>query len=175
MTPQDLASSTGARIDRATEFLPDIEAAMAEFEINTPQRQAAFLAQVGHESGGLHWLTEIWGPTIAQTHYEGRTDLGNTEEGDGYRFKGRGLIQTTGRANYTATGDALEVDLLADPTLLAQPGLAARSAAWFWKSHGLNELADTGDFTRITLRINGGTNGMADRLALYAAAQEVLA
>lgn len=175
MTPQDLARATGARIDRATEFLPHIEAAMAEFEINTPDRQAAFLAQIGHESGGLHWTTEIWGPSIAQSHYEGRDDLGNMDEGDGFRFKGRGLIQTTGRANYRDTGDALGVDLLTDPTLLAQPELAARSAAWFWREHGLNELADVGDFTRITRKINGGTNGMDDRLALYAVAKEVLA
>jgi len=175
MTPQELSTCTGARIDRATEFLPLIEAAMDEFEINTPARQTAFLAQVGHESGGLHWLTEIWGPSIAQSHYEGRADLGNTEAGDGYRFKGRGLIQTTGRANYQATGDALGVELINSPSLLAEPELAARSAAWFWKAHGLNELADVGDFRRITLRINGGTNGMDDRLALYEAAKGVLA
>jgi putative chitinase len=175
MTPQDLARATGARIDRAIEFLPHIESAMDEFAINTPKRQAAFLAQIGHESGGLHWCTEIWGPTIAQTHYEGRADLGNVEEGDGYRFKGRGLIQTTGRANYQATGDALGVDLIAEPMRLAEPELAARSAAWFWQAHGLNELADVDDFMRITRRINGGTNGMDDRLALYAVAKEVLA
>lgn len=175
MTPQNLARATGARVDRAAEFLPFVEAAMAEFEINTPARQAAFLAQIGHESGGLHWCTEIWGPTIAQSHYEGRADLGNMQEGDGYRFKGRGLIQTTGRSNYAATGEALGVDLIAEPLRLAEPELAARSAAWFWKAHGLNELADVGDFLHITRRINGGTNGMDDRLALYAAAQEVLA
>ena len=164
MTPKDLARATGARIDRATEWLPYIEAAMAEYEINTPKRQAAFLAQIGHESGGLHWVVEIWGPTEAQRRYEGRKDLGNTEPGDGYKFKGRGLIQTTGRANYAATGIALGVYLLSDPTLLALPELAARSAAWYWQSRGLNELADFGDFRRITLRINGGTNGMDDRL-----------
>lgn len=175
MTPQQLALSTGARIDRATTFLPVITAAMDEFEINTPARQAAFLAQVGHESGGLHWLTEIWGPTAAQDRYEGRKDLGNVRMGDGYRFKGRGLIQTTGRANYDATGKALGVDLLANPESLALPELAARSAGWYWKAHGLNELADTGDFRRITLRINGGTNGMADRVALHEAAQKALA
>lgn len=175
MTPQDLARSTGAHIDRAAEWLPHIDAAMAEFDINTPQRQAAFLAQIGHESGGLHWVTELWGPTIAQSHYEGRLDLGNVEPGDGFRFRGRGLIQTTGRANFEATGAALGVDLLTDPTQLSDPELAARSAAWFWREHGLNELADAGDFMRITRKINGGVNGMYDRLALYAAAQEALA
>jgi putative chitinase len=127
MTPQDLARATGARIDRATEWLPHIQAAMDEFDINTPQRQAAFLAQIGHESGGLHWVTEIWGPTETQRRYEGRADLGNTEPGDGVRFKGRGLIQTTGRANYRATGEALGVDLIAQPELLADSTLAPRA------------------------------------------------
>lgn len=175
MTPQQLARATGARIDRATEWLPYIVAAMAEYEINTPKRQAAFLAQIGHESGGLHWAVEIWGPTEAQRRYEGRKDLGNTEPGDGYKFKGRGLIQTTGRANYLATGKALGVYLLSDPSLLALPELAARSAGWYWQSRGLNELADVGDFRRITLRINGGTNGLTDRLALHEAAKAVFA
>lgn len=175
MTPQDLSRATGARIDRATEYLPVIEAAMAEFDINTPARQAAFLAQIGHESGGLRYSVEIWGPTPAQVRYEGRKDLGNVLAGDGFRFKGRGLIQTTGRANYAATGAALGVDLISQPELLAAPELAARSAAWYWQSRGLNALADVGDFRRITLRINGGTNGLADRLALHEAAKAVLA
>lgn len=175
MTPQDLARCTGARIDRATAFLPHIEAAMDEFEINTTLRQAAFLAQIGHESGGLHWTAELWGPTPAQARYEGRADLGNTQPGDGSRYRGRGLIQTTGRTNYQATGDALGVDLIAQPELLAEPALAARSAGWFWRSHGLNNLADVGDFELITRRINGGLNGYAERMALWVAAREVLA
>ena len=175
MTPQQLARSTGARIDRAIEWRPHVEAAMAEFEINTPARQAAFLAQIGHESGGLRWATELWGPTEAQRRYEGRKDLGNTEPGDGYKFRGRGLIQTTGRANFADTGEALGVYLLSDPSLLSLPELAARSAGWYWQSRGLNALADVGDFRRITLRINGGTNGLADRLALHEAAKAVFA
>ena len=174
MTPQDLARATGARIDRASAWLAHIEAAMKEFDINTPKRQAAFLAQIGHESGGLQYAREIWGPTPAQARYEGRADLGNTEPGDGVRFKGRGLIQTTGRANYRATGDALGVNLIARPELLADSTLASRSAAWFWKEHGLNELADAGDFMRITRRINGGLNGFDDRLARFEAAKAVL-
>lgn len=175
MTPEELSKCTGARIDRAEEWLPFIESAMAEFDISTPERQAAFLAQIGHESGGLHWSSEIWGPTGAQQRYEGRRDLGNTEPGDGFRFKGRGLIQTTGRANYEATGDALGVDLISDPVQLAQPELAARSAAWFWANRGLNELADDGEFERITKRINGGLNGYAERCELWEAAKDVLA
>lgn len=174
MTPQDLVACTGARIDRATEWLPHILAAMDGFKINTPARQAAFLAQIGHESGGLHWVSEIWGPTPAQARYEGRVDLGNTEPGDGYKFKGRGLIQITGRANYQSAGDALGVDLIAQPELLADFELAARSAAWFWWAHELNEVADIGDFINITKKINGGTNGLADRQALWEAAKKVL-
>ena len=148
---------------------------MAEFEINTPQRQAMFLAQIGHESGGLKWTTEIWGPTPAQARYEGRKDLGNVQPGDGYKFRGRGLIQTTGRANYTRTGTALTLDLLNKPELLTLPVNAAMSAAYFWESNGLNELADTGSVERVTRRVNGGTNGLADRQALYAAAVKVFA
>lgn len=175
LTETQLARCTGARIDRATEWLPYIEAAMAEFGITTPLRQAAYLAQIGHESGGLRYTTEIWGPTAAQSRYEGRKDLGNTQAGDGFKYRGRGLIQTTGRANYLATGAALGVDLIADPERLAEPDLAARSAAWYWHQHGLNMLADVGDFELITRRINGGLNGYAERLELYTIAREVLA
>ena len=174
MTPQDLSRCTGATLARAEAFLPHIEAAMAEFDIDTPARQAAFLSQVGHESGGLRWLTELWGPTPTQERYEGRKDLGNTEAGDGYKYRGRGLLQTTGRYNYQKTGEALGLDLLANPGLLAEPEAAARSAAWFWRVRGLNDLADAGDTMVITRRINGGLNGYAERLALYELAQQVL-
>lgn len=175
MTPQELAVCTGARIDRAETFLPFLEDAMHEFDIDTPDRQAAFLAQVGHESGGLHWLVEIWGPTDTQRRYEARYELGNIAPGDGFKFRGRGLIQLTGRDNYKAAGEALGVDLIAQPELLGEPALACRSAGWFWKTHGLNELADAGDFERITRRINGGLNGYPERLALYERAKEVFA
>lgn len=174
MTPRQLAIATGARIDRATEWLPAIEAAMKEFHIDTPARKAAFLAQIGHESGGLRWTVEIWGPTEAQRRYEGRRDLGNVQIGDGYRFRGRGLIQTTGRDNYAATGKALGADLINKPELLALPDLAARSAGWYWQSRNLNELADAGDFERITRKINGGLNGQAERIALWESARGVL-
>jgi len=119
------------------------------------------------------------GPTLAQQGYEPpsekATELGNTQPGDGFRFRGRGLIQVTGRANYGTCGQALGVDLESDPGQLANPELACRSAAWFWKSHGLNELADAGQFQDITRRINGGLTGEADRLAFYSRAQEALA
>ena len=175
MSPKDLAVATGARIDRAQTFLPFLGDAMHEFDISTPERQAAFLAQVGHESGGLHWLVELWGPTASQARYETRYDLGNVAPGDGYKYRGRGLIQLTGRGNYKAAGDALGVDLIGQPELLGEPGLASRSAGWFWKEHGCNELADSGEFETITKRINGGLNGYAERLGLWKAAQEVLA
>lgn len=174
MTPQQLSICTGARIDRAREWLPHIESAMQEFEITTPLRQAAFLAQVGHESGGLHWTVEIWGPTLAQSHYEGRDDLGNTMPGDGLRFRGRGLLQTTGRSNYLRTGKALGIDLIANPELLALPELASRSAGWFWKTHGCNAFADNEQFVLLTRRINGGVNGLEDRQRLYEAAKDAL-
>lgn len=178
MTPQTLVACTGARIDRAQTFAPLLDAAMAEFEINTPKRQAAFLAQIGHESGGLHWLLELWGPTAAQKSYEPPSqkaaDLGNTQPGDGIRYRGRGLIQITGRFNYRALGPALGADLETFPDLLCEPGMASRSACLFWQRHGLNELADSGDFTTITRRINGGTNGMDDRLHLWASAKTAL-
>ena len=175
MTPDELAMSTGATIERAKVWLPFIESAMDEFYIDFPKRQAAFLAQIGHESGGLRYTVEIWGPTPAQSRYEGRKDLGNTEPGDGYRYRGRGILQTTGRFNYRRTGDALGVDLIAKPELLSTAELAARSAGWYWRINDLNKLADEGKFEAITKRINGGLNGYDDRLARYEAALSVLA
>jgi len=175
MTPEQLASATGATLERATAFQPIIDMAAPDFEINTPGRLAAFLAQVGHESGGLHWLTELWGPTAQQARYEGRADLGNTEPGDGFAYRGRGLIQITGRANYAQVGQALATDFIGAPDLLAEPDYAVRSAMWFWESHGLNQLADTGQFEGITRIINGGLTGEEDRLALWDNAREALA
>ncbi len=174
MTPEVLAACTGARIDRARFFAPFATDAMKEFGIDTPQRQAAFLAQVGHESGGLRWVSELWGPTPTQLRYEGRVDLGNTHQGDGYLFRGRGLIQVTGRANYARMGHALGVDLEASPDLLATPKLACRSAGCFWSSHGLNTYADLGEFEKLTRRINGGLNGIEDRKQLWGAAKNAL-
>lgn len=146
---------------RADQFLRQINEAMDEFEINTPDRESAFLAQIAHESGELRYVHEL----ASGEAYEGREDLGNTEPGDGIRFKGRGLIQITGRANYRACGDALGSDFVSQPELLERPDFASRSAGWFWKTHGLNGLADNGAFEVITRRINGGLNGYADRQA----------
>ena len=163
---------------RAETFLTPLNRAMAEFDITTPARQAAFLAQIGHESGSLRYVRELASGAAYDT---GRlaARLGNTleDDGDGERYRGRGLIQITGTANYRDCSAALFGDprhLLDHPELLELPDAAARSAAWFWSAKGLNELADAGDFLRITKRINGGTNGIEDRHAFYTRAQLVL-
>jgi putative chitinase len=165
-----LSVSTGSSIDLADKFLDAINDSIEEFDINTPVRQSAFLSQIGHESGGLRYVKELWGPTEAQKKYENRLDLGNIIPGDGKRYRGRGLIQITGRDNYIECGNALCLPLEDFPELLEEPKNAARSAAWFWKTHGLNELADSGEFTMITRRINGGLNGLAQRQALWKSA-----
>lgn len=166
---------------RAAVFLGPLNDAMAEFAIDTSARQSAFLAQVAHESGSLVYVSEI----ASGLAYNGREDLGNTrpeavaiarQHGStpGPWWKGHGLIQITGYDNHLACGVALGLDLIRRPLLLEQPVNAARSAAWFWKEHGLNELADVGAFRPITRVINGGFNGLADRLAFYQRATEVL-
>lgn len=144
-------------------YLPWLNKAMSEFQINTPQRVRMFLAQVGHESGQLRYVEEL----ASGAAYEGRMDLGNTQPGDGVKYKGRGLIQITGRSNYSDAGTALGVAFVSNPNLLAAPEFAARSAGWFWASRNLNALADMGQFELITKRINGGLNGYADRYKLY--------
>ncbi len=156
-------------------FVPVLNTAMNRYQIVGSKRGAAFIAQIGHESGQLKYVKEIWGPTVAQSRYEGRADLGNTEPGDGSKYRGRGLIQITGRANYKACGDALGLDLINQPELLEKPQHACMSAAWFWATKGLSTLADEGKFETITRRINGGLNGLADRQMLYTRALKVLA
>ena len=156
-------------------FVSALNTAMNHYQIVGLKRVAAFVAQIGHESGQLKYVKEIWGPTTAQARYEGRADLGNTVAGDGSKYRGRGLIQITGRANYKACGEALALDLINEPELLEKPQHACMSAAWFWASRGLSTLADAGQFDKITQRINGGQNGAADRQALYAKALKVLA
>ena len=156
-------------------FVSALNTAMNHYQIVGTKRVAAFIAQIGHESGQFKYVKEIWGPTKAQARYEGRADLGNTVVGDGQKYRGRGLIQITGRANYGACGEALGLDLINHPELLEKPQHACMSAAWFWASRGLNTLADAGSFSKITQRINGGQNGAADRQALYAKALKVLA
>lgn len=164
--------------ERCKAFLPFLQSAMNEFEINTELREAAFLAQVAHESGEFRFMEEIWGPTTAQRNYEPSSakskELGNTNPGDGKRYKGRGPIQITGKANYKKFGDALGIDLVHDPENAASPEIAFRIAGCYWKTHGLNELADHESFETTTRRINGGLNGLEDRKKYYARARKIL-
>jgi len=159
-------------------FVPALNTAMGKYQIITRERIAAFIAQIGHESGQLRYVRELGGSEYLSKYDTGKLAerLGNTPEadGDGQFYRGRGLIQVTGRANYAECGEALGLDLVNHPELLEQPEHAAMSAAWYWSSRGLNELADKGDFLLITKRINGGTNGLADRQALYEKALKVL-
>lgn len=198
-----LLSTLGARPAHAELHQPWLERAMAAYGIATPARAAAFLAQLAHESGRFRYTVEIWGPTAQQLRYErdpgalwARRDtrnaatlrnalafeLGNSEPGDGARYRGHGLIQVTGRFNHARRRDRLRArfgpevpDFEAFPEQLAEPRWAALSAADFWDEKGLNALADAGDFEAITRRINGGLNGYADRQALFEKAKAALA
>jgi len=195
-----LASAmVGCPVQRAQIWAQFYEEAMRLADISTPQRAADFIAQTGHESLGLLYANEIWGPTEAQKTYErdfsqpwGPTlrrgdrnfkawNLGNAQAGDGRRFAGHGPIQTTGRTNHALVRDELRVllgtivpNFEEDPQALGQPRWGALSAAMFWKRKGLNALADRGDFVGQTERINGGQNGLEDRLARRARARKAL-
>lgn len=175
---------------RLAEHFKHLVAAMQEGEINTPLRMAAYLAQIGHESHELRYMSEVWGPTDQQKKYERPagaklvTDpkaakplwqkLGNTEPGDGYRFRGAGPIQLTGRANFRAAGKALSLDLENRPDQAFTAPVGHRLGVYFWTSRNLNALADAKNFDAITLKINGGYNGKAERDRLYALACKVL-
>ena len=190
MNATQLSRCTGARIDRAQNALDGLLWAMNLYEINTPDRQAMFLANVGHETGGLKWMGEIWGPTAAQIRYEGRADLGNTQPGDGRRFAGNGYLQTTGRFNHAILRDRLrkrfpdmEVpDFEATPEKLREPKWAALSATDYVGMKGCNKFADADDFDGYCDTINrgrktaalGDSNGWADRLSLYTAGLKAL-
>lgn len=174
-------AAVGCSKERAALLTPHLNEVCEAYQINTPQRIAAFLAQIGHESGSFRWLKEVWGPSAAQATYEGRANLGNTQPGDGARFMGRGLIQTTGRFNYAKLRDRLRQrlgdapDFEATPEVVEEPRWAAWSAADFWDMNGLNSFADAGAFETITKRINGGYNGLEDRKARWERAKLALA
>ena len=161
-------------------FVSVLNTAMARRNISTPKRIAAFLAQVGHESGQLRYVRELGNNQYLSKYDTGTLALrlGNTPEadGDGQKYRGRGLIQITGRSNYRQCSVGLFGDerLLSLPELLEQPQWAAESAAWFWEQKGLNALADRDEFNTITRRINGGLNGLQDRLEIWARARAVL-
>lgn len=155
------------RVDR---FLVFINRYAPEFGITTSLRMAHYLAQVAHESAELKYTKEL----ASGAEYEGRKDLGNTSRGDGVRYKGRGLIQLTGKANYKAYKEYCGFDVVAKPELLEQPLGATRSSMWYWQTHGLNALADKDDIKAVTRRINGGYNGLADREKYLTRAKKAL-
>lgn len=201
-------------------FVPVLNTAMMRYQIVGAKRIAAFIAQVGHESGHLARLVEnlnysadglanTWPSRYGEPDGKGGfvkvqvagkvrnkpntlaliaarkpeqtaniaygNRMGNTAPGDGWKYRGRGLIQITGKNNYRACGEVLGLDLIAQPELLEKPQHACMSAAWFWATNGMNTLGDAGNFDAITQRINGGQNGATDRQALYAKALKVLA
>lgn len=168
---RQMMPAAGARLDA---HLPFIGSAMERGGIVTPVRIAAFIAQVGHESGDYLWMQEL----ADGRAYEGRLDLGNTVPGDGPRYKGHGPIQITGRANHRACGQALGIDAEANPLLLTLPQYGTAAAVWFWTvGNGridLNLLADRGWFATITRVINGGTNGLEDRLVRWKRCRAVM-
>ena len=182
-------------------WLKPLEDTFAKYGINTPVRQAAFIGQCQHESGNfkileenLHYspgaLLRVWPSrfpdvvtaekygnnpqAIANKVYGGRADLGNTEDGDGWKFHGRGVIQLTGRSNYTVCGQAIGQDLVNHPELLLEPEYACMSAGWFFNKRNLNDLADNEDWTTMTKRINGGTIGLQDRIDKIHKAMDIL-
>lgn len=159
---------------RATDIANALEAAAIPAQITTRPRVAAFIAQLAHESMGFYYTEEVWGkkPTKAQASYQGR--LGNTRPGDGYRYRGRGWIQLTGRANYRAMGAILSLPLEANPDLASKPDVAALTACAYWTQRKINDPADARDFVEVTKRVNGGTNGIEDRTAYYRRALDLL-
>ena len=169
-TDRQLAAAVGCPVPRAAHWASPLYRAMTRSGITTRRRAAHFLAQIGHESGCLLYTQEI----ASGKAYEGRKDLGNERDGDGPLFKGRGLIQLTGRANYRQYGRACNRDFENKdaPALVGtDPALAVDVAGWFWASRKLNALADQDNLRRITQIINGGFNGLDDRAAFLARAK----
>lgn len=166
----------GCALNTAETFADPIFQTMTAYDIDTPLRRAAFLSQIGHESGRLLYMREIWGPSTCpwQLKYDNNKSLGNVFTGDGYRFRGGGLLQLTGRDNYRRCGHDLGLSLVENPDLITRPIYAAMTAGWFWDEHNLNAPADADDMREITRRINGGYNGIKERLLLYNRALEVV-
>lgn len=148
---------------RVEAFIDALVFAMAKYDINTPLRIAAFIAQCAHESGELQYMREIASGAL----YEGRTDLGNTQPGDGPLYRGRTLLMITGRANYTHCEAAIGLPVIANPQLLELVPGATLGAAWFWQSSGFNNIADSDRFGTLTKRLNGGYNGLDSRLTYF--------
>lgn len=170
ITAAQLAQSLTCPLPRAQKWIDAINQTLAKYEINTPLRIAHFIAQIGHESERLFYVCEI----ASGAAYEGRKDLGNIEAGDGVKYKGRGLIQITGRNNYQLLSTALGIDLIKNPAMLETPQYAAMSAGWFWSAHHLNVLADNDLLTQITKAINGSINGLDDRRKILISAKRTI-
>ncbi len=149
-------------MSKALELGNKYKSLLAKYGITTPLRLAHFFSQIAHESGGFKYLAELGGKSYFDK-YEGRKDLGNTQKGDGYKFKGRGYIQVTGRANYSEISKDLKIDFINNPELLEQEVNAMISALWFWNKRKLNQFADLDDIKTITKKINGGYNGLKER------------
>jgi len=174
-----MAYMAGVRItDRIRDLAAEMAVQMPRYQINTPLRILHFLAQAAHETDRWRTLQEYWGPTAAQAGYEGRADLGNTQPGDGKRYLGRGVFQSTGRANYTDLARRTGLDLVAHPELAAAVSNAVLTACIFWDVHtlsgqSLNSLADADNIKAVTRVINGGQNGITDRVAILARGKSV--
>lgn len=189
LTEKQLMQCLDIKADRAAKWCGLLNSAMASYDITTPKRIAAFLSQIGHESGRLFYTSELWGPTKQQRGYEGRADLGNTQPGDGPKFRGHGLIQNTGRYNHRMATKSLRRKFGADvpdfeefPDQLAEPKWAAYAAAEFWARNGLNKFADKGDCIAVSSIVNTGRvsslpkniNGLSERLQIYSTCCSVL-
>jgi len=194
MTPQQLQSGIACSPATAATWAPVLTSVATKWGINTPVRVAMWVSQLAHESAKFAMLEEslfyrsperinaIWPNRVsvgqaaalcrnpvalANRVYSGRMGNGNEASGDGYKFRGRGLLQVTGKANYAACGLVLGIDLVSNPDLLLTPQYAAESAAWFWKDNNLNVKADARDVRGVTRVINGGEHGLAERQSLF--------
>jgi putative chitinase len=185
MSPETLAAALQIPLVRANQWADPLSAAMALCAIDSPARQAAFLAQCGHECTRFIYLRELWGPTPEQRLYEPFTPkskaLGNTIAGDGFRYRGGGLIQITGRYNFRTTGQRIGIDLEGDPDKITQPAVASLASAQFWADRNFNTYADAGSFLTLSRAINlgnpastGTPNGMDDRELLWTSCKAAL-
>jgi putative chitinase len=166
------SGSKGARQAQIIgEVGPVLQSTLEEYEINTRLRIAHFLAQICHEAAGFRTTEEF----ADGSAYEGRADLGNVKKGDGARYKGRGLLQLTGRANYKAYSKAVGVDLESNPERAAEPRLSLRIACEYWKRRKINPDCDRDDIVAVTKKVNGGKNGLDDRRNYLAKAKAALA
>lgn len=171
LTLQQLQNiSQSKNTTKLKEILPGLNECFKMYEINTLLRICHFLAQVMHESGNFYYFEEI----ASGKAYEGRADLGNTQPGDGVKYKGRGIIQITGRANYTKLSEDLKVDFVNQPELLSNMKWGVISAGWYWNKRKINAIADLDDVLKVTKKVNGGTNGLEDRKKYLARAKKEL-